>query len=176
MYTYRKATEADLPTIHHMQDVPFRDHVYANVLPDEAEFCQVGAHRMQSGEETFYMLEHDGAPEGFVHYIRPPGGHTDIIVWGRWIKTLMYAAMKVAFDQLGCDRVFAAVRQDNKRVIKIYRDYNIRKIGQEMTMYRPRGIFAGLTTAGFNYYEMTLEEFREKEEELRRQSVEIVFA
>jgi hypothetical protein len=175
MYTYRKATEADLPVIYKMQDVPFRDRVYANYLPGYQEFYEFTARKMGTGEEVLYVLERDGSPDGFVEYIHTQE-RMDIIVWGKWIKTLMYVAMKVAFDQLGCAKVNSAVRTDNERVVRTYREYDIRKIGQEMFMYRQGSILGYLKTANFYYYEMTLEEFRAKEEQLRRQSLDVVIA
>ena len=61
MYLYRPAEKSDFPIIHRLQDVPFRDNVYANYLPRYEQFEKQTLENIAAGTEVYYMFEKDGA-------------------------------------------------------------------------------------------------------------------
>lgn len=172
MYVFRPALLEELPMIHRMQDIPFRHVVYANNLPKLEDFVENETHAIQTGQEQYYLFEVDGRPDGFVQYLKREKDWS-IIVWGKWLNTLIYLGLKTAYDDLGCPNVTSAVRDTNKRVTKAYEKFRIRRTGSEMTLYRPGGIFGYIATANLIYYEMTREEFEERREFLRSQSLDV---
>lgn len=155
-----------------MQNVPFRDVVYANYLPRYSTFEENTRYAIKKGRELFYLFEVDGKPDGFVQYIKNQFDW-NIIVWGKWLNTLIYLGLKTAYDDLGCPNVTSAIRQNNKRVCRAYDKFKIRKTGQEMVCYRQGGILGYIATANLVYYEMTREEFEERREFLRSQSLDV---
>lgn len=172
MNVFRPATIDDLETIYGMQNVPFREVVYAKYLPRFEYFRDDTIYNIQGGYEAYYMFEVDGRPDGFVQYIK---GETswNIIVWGKWLNTLIYLGLKTAYDDLGCPNVTSAIRQDNKRVLKAYQKFQIRRTGSEMVAYRKGSIFGFIAVANLIYYEMTREEFEERREFLASQSLPV---
>lgn len=175
VFVLRPATEADMPAIYKLQDIPFRDSVYANSLPKYEYFEESALQSIKAGYECYFMFELNGVADGFAQYVREGPVAWDIIVWGKWINTLIYASLKTGFDYLGIELVRSAVRVDNKRVIKAYEKFGIRKTGREMLMYRQGGLKGYLVTANMDYFEMTPEEFHAMEEHLRTQSFEVIF-
>lgn len=173
MYVFRPASLEDLRIIHGMQDIPFRHIVYANNLPKLEDFVENETRAIQAGQEQYYMFDVDGRPDGFVQYVKHEMDW-NIIVWGKWLNTLIYLGLKTAYDDLGCPKVTSAIRETNKRVCKAYEKFRIRRTGSEMTLYRPGGIFGYITSANLIYYEMTREEFEERREFLRSQSLDVM--
>lgn len=155
-----------------MQNVPFRDVVYANYLPRYPTFEENTRYAIKKGRELYYLFEVDGRPDGFVQYIKNQFDW-NIIVWGKWLNTLIYLGLKTAYDDLGCPNVTSAIRQNNKRVCKAYDKFKIRKTGQEMVCYRQGSVLGYIATANLIYYEMTREEFEDRREFLRSQSLEV---
>lgn len=172
MYVFRPAKLEELPLIHQMQDIPFRNVVYANNLPKLEYFLENETAAINAGRELYYFFEVDGKPDGFVQYVKNEKDW-NIIVWGKWLNTLIYLGLKTAYDDLGCPNVTSAIKESNKRVRKAYQKFSIRRTGAEMTFFRPGGGKGYITAANLIYYEMTREEFEERRELLRSQSLEV---
>jgi RimJ/RimL family protein N-acetyltransferase len=119
-------------------------------------------------------MQQDDKTVGFAQYVMTEKeGLADVVVWGKWVNTLMYIAIKAGFEHLGLQVVRSAVRVDNKRVMKTYQRLGIRSTGRELTPVRTGGFLSAISMVGFQYFEMTREEFDLKSEELRQQSLEI---
>ena len=156
-----------------MQNIPFRSLVFANYLPDYDVFEKQALQAIQEGKEKLYILERDASMAGYGHfYMRDD--ICDIVVWGRWLKTLMFASLKVAFDILHVPAINSAVRHDNKRVINAYKHFDGRVIKRELAPFQQgEGIWKRITMVGLHIYELTSEEFRAKEEKFRAQSMPV---
>src|SRR5262245_26128679 len=103
-----------------MQNVPYRNQVFANELPKTfEEFEKIVSNAISEDKQRFFILEREGAVAGFSQFFMAERG-CEIIVWGRWLKTLMFASLKVAFDVFSVDGIQACVRTENKRVNSAY--------------------------------------------------------
>ena len=174
MLKFHPASRSDLVAIYHLQNKPFRDRVFANRLPVLERFLQEATTRLEKGEEQYYILEEDKSPIGFTQYLKT-AEEWDVIYWGKWINTLTYASFKVAFEDLGLKKLRGAVRDTNKRMLRIHERLGIRRIGRESLLYM-RELFGGVAVAHFIYFEITAEEFLQKRSMLRKHSLEIVFS
>jgi hypothetical protein len=172
--TFRPATLDEIRAIYDMQNVPFRDEVFANWLPEFEVYEAITRREIQEGIQKLYIMERDNIMTGYAQFGLSRKDDCDIIVWGRWLKTLMYASLKVAFDSLGVHAIHSAVRKDNKRVVSTYEYFSGRVISRELHQFRKReGIFRRIMMVGLLIYELTLEEFREKEEMFRSQAMPV---
>ena len=172
MNTIRKAELSDLSEIYRIQNVPFRDHVFIEPLYSLEEFIQDTKKRMQVNGEYYYVQESEGSIEGFIRLLQK--GHWEVLTWGKWLNTLLYATGIVSFEKIGLPKVIFAVRFDNKRVVHLYKKHNFRNIGQDFVCYRP-SILAPIRTANVTQYEITAEEFWEKAEEMKKNSLPLKF-
>jgi hypothetical protein len=170
--TFRRAQLDDLRSIYDMQNIPFRDEVFANHLPSFEIFEASTRREMEEKKLNFFIMERDQVMAGYAQYGMREDV-CDIIVWGRWLKTLMYASLKVAFDTFGVRAIYSAVRADNKRVINAYEYFSGRVVTREMHAFQQKGLFGRITMIGLLIYELTLEEFREKEEMFRQQAMPV---
>jgi hypothetical protein len=69
--------------------------------------------------------------------------------------------------------IHSAVRKDNKRVVSTYEYFNGRVISRELHPFQKRDFFRRIMMVGLLIYELTSEEFREKEEMFRSQSMPV---
>jgi RimJ/RimL family protein N-acetyltransferase len=170
---FRRATHDDFRVIYDMQNVPYRDQVFANELPKTfEEFEEVVSTVISQDKQRFFILERDGSVAGFSQFFMAERG-CEIIVWGRWLKTLMFASLKVAFDVFGVEGIQACVRTENKRVNNAYAYFSGREVKRELTAIRQSGMWGKIKMVGHITYHLTREEFREKEEMFRQQAMEI---
>jgi RimJ/RimL family protein N-acetyltransferase len=170
---FRRAKPEDFRVIYDMQNVPYRDQVFANVLPKNFEdFEKIVTTAISEDKQRFFIMERDEVVSGFSQFFMAEHG-CEIIVWGRWLKTLMFASLKVAFDVFGVDAIQACVRTENKRVHSAYAYFSGREVKRELTAVRQKGLWGRITMVGHITYQLTREEFREKEEMFRKQSMEI---
>lgn len=170
---FRRATHDDFRVIYDMQNVPYRDQIFANELPKTfEEFERITASVISEDKQRFFILERDGAIAGFSQFFMGERG-CEIIVWGRWLKTLMFASLRVAFDVFGVEGIQACVRTENKRVNNAYAYFSGREVKRELTAVRQGGMWGRIKMVGHITYQLTKEEFREKEEMFRQQSMEI---
>lgn len=172
MNIIRRATEADLPGIHSIQDIEFRSKIFVEPLPPLQEFLEVTSRRMSEGTEQYFVLEIDGALSGFVRLLKKKDW--EALSWGKWLNTLVYACFVVSFDILHLEKVTFAIREDNVRVNHLYKKFQFRNTGQELLTYR-LSLFDFLRTVSVNYYEITKEEFEEKREIIRKTSLDLTF-
>jgi hypothetical protein len=170
---FRRATPDDFHVIYDMQNVPYRDQIFANELPKTfEEFEQIASTVVSNGTQRFFIMERDGVVVGFSQFFMAERG-CEIIVWGRWLKTLMFASLKVAFDVFGLDGIQACVRTENKRVNSTYAYFSGREVKRELFAIRQPGMWGRVKMVGHITYHLSREEFREKEEMFRQQSMEI---
>lgn len=170
---FRRATTDDLRVIYDMQNVPYRDQVFANELPKTfEEFLEIVSTVISQDKQRFFIMERDGAAAGFSQFFMAERG-CEIIVWGRWLKTLMFASLKVAFDVFGVDGIQACVRTENKRVNSTYAYFSGREVTRELFAVRQGGMWGRIKMVGHITYHLSREEFREKEEMFRQQSMDI---
>lgn len=169
---FRRATPDDFRVIYDMQNVPYRDQVFARELPKTfEEFEEIVSAAISNDSQRFFIMERDGVVVGFSQFFMAERG-CEIIVWGRWLKTLMFASLKVAFDVFGLDGIQACVRTENKRVNNTYAYFSGREVTRELTAVWQPGMWGRIKMVGHITYHLTREEFREKEEMFRQQSME----
>jgi hypothetical protein len=170
---FRRATPEDFRVIYDMQNVPYRDQIFANELPKTfEEFEQTVSTVISEDKQRFFIMERDGVVVGFSQFFMVDRG-CEIIVWGRWLKTLMFASLKVAFDVFGLDGIQACVRTENKRVNSTYAYFSGREVKRELFAIRQSGMWGRIKMVGHITYHLSRDEFREKEEMFRQQSMEI---
>lgn len=173
MARLRRGTADDLQLIYRMQDVPYRWKVFAGPLPEYREFRAAAEELLESGDAHLFIFEKSGESAGFTQLVRSEESW-DIIVWGRWLNTLIYAGLAAAFDGVHLPAVVSEVRRDNARIIRAYQLFSIRKIGQATVPCR-LGKFDDFRITDFFYYEMTDEEYRERLPVLRKHSLAMTF-
>src|SRR5512135_2031258 len=128
MRIIRTASVEDLPVIHRMQDIPLWEKIMIRPLPGREEFQAGAAAEMAAGRESFYVMEMDGTPEGFI-WIRRPAETCEI--WGRHLHTLFHACAWIAFENLGMRRLAWNVRESNRRMIRVCERFRVRRTGGE---------------------------------------------
>jgi hypothetical protein len=170
---FRPARLDEIRAVYNMQNIPFREEVFANHLPEFEVYEAITRRELQEGKQKLYIMERDNIMTGYAQFGLLTVDRCDIIVWGRWLKTLMYASLKVAFDTLGVQAIHSAVRKDNKRVVSTYEYFSGRVISKELHPLQKRDFFRRITMVGLLIYELTLEEFREKEEMFRNQAMPV---
>lgn len=170
---FRRATPDDYRVIYDMQNVPYRDQVISRELPKTfEEFEEIVTTVVSNGTQRFYIMERDGVTIGFSQFFMAEHG-CEIITWGRWLKTLMFASLKVAFDVFGVEGIQACVRTENKRVNNTYAYFSGREVKREIMAVREGGMWGRIKMVGHITYILTREEFREKEEMFRQQSMDV---
>ncbi len=169
---FRPARLEEIRVVYDMQNVPYREKVFANDLPPFESFESSMAAAITEGNQKLYVLERDNVIVGYSQFFIAEKG-CEIVVWGRWLKTLMFASLKVAFDVLGVDGIQSYVRRDNKRVMSAYTHFNGRAVRRELTAIRKGGLLGRIAMVGHVIYQMTCEEFREKEHLFREQSMKV---
>jgi hypothetical protein len=170
---FRRATPQDYRVIYDMQNVPYRDQVIAKELPKTfEEFEEILTSVVSEDTQRFFIMERDGSVVGFSQFFMADRG-CEILVWGRWLKTLMFASLKVAFDIFNVEGIQACVRTENKRVNNTYAYFSGREVKRELTAVWQPGLFGRIKMVGHITYHLSREEYREKEEMFRQQSMEI---
>lgn len=171
MYLSRPAKIEDLPSIYQLQNIPFREMAYANTIAKLEDFIEHESEAMKTRSEIYYIFEVQGKPAGFIQYIKNENDWATII-WGKWLNTLIYLAFKIAYDDLGCPKLTFAIKETNKRIRKACEKFSLRRTGAELTFFRGGGK-GYITSANLIYYELTREEFDERRELLRSQSLDV---
>ena len=169
---FRRAKPEDLRLIYDIQNVPYREEVIANDLPKFEDFERITSKAMTEDMQRFFIMERDGAVVGFSQFFMADRG-CEIIVWGRWLKTLMFASLKVAFDVFEVEAIQSNVRTENKRVNSAYSYFAGREVKRELLAFRKGGVLGKIVMVGHITYQMTRDEFHEKEDMFRQQSMEI---
>lgn len=164
MHAVRPASLGDLPAIHRMQDVPLRERIMIRPLPRREDFLAQSAAEMEAGREYFFLMEQDGAPEGFI-WIRRPDETCEI--WGRHLHTLFHACAWIAFEHLGMPRLAWNVRESNRRMVRLCERFQVRRTGGENRFVFSRGLSFVAAGPVFNY-EFLPGEFRERLPLIRR--------
>jgi hypothetical protein len=172
MNVIRRATKGDLPAIHNIQNIEFRSKIFIEPLPAVEDFVESTIQRIAEGNEEYFVQETDGILTGFVRLLKKE--EWEALSWGKWLNTLVYACFVVSFDVLKLEKVRFAIREDNARVIHLYKKFKFRNIGQELVVYRA-SLLAPLQTISVNHYEITREEFEERREIIRKTSLELTF-
>jgi len=172
MNIIRKAEVGDMPQIHKLQDVPFRDQVFLEPLWPIEKFTQDTMARYENGTEHYYVHESEGSITGFIRLLHRT--HWEALTWGKWLNTLLYACGIVSFEKLNLPKVIFAVRDDNRRVFHLYKKHDFRRVGKEFVCYR-KNILAPVQTVNLTHYEITAEEFWEKSEAMRKNSLAVTF-
>jgi len=172
MNIIRRAEKADLNRIYDLQNVPFRDRVFIEPLWAKEKFIQDTAERMEKGSEYYYLQESDGFVAGFIRLLEK--NNWEALTWGKWLNTLLYACGIVSFEKLQLPKVIFAVRDDNKRVLHLYKKHSFRFVGKEFVCFRS-GILAPIQATNLTHYEITPEEFWQRAEEMRKNSLPLTF-
>ena len=172
MNVIRRATEADLPAIHKIQDIEFRNQVFIEPLPKVEEFVKQTTASIEAGVEQYFVLEIDGVMSGFVRLLKKQ--EWEGLSWGKWLNTLLYACYVVTFDFLKLEKLVFAIREDNARVLHLYKKFQFRRVGSELIVYR-RSILDAVRTVSVYHYEITKEEFDKRREAIRKTSLPLEF-
>jgi hypothetical protein len=173
MHIIRRALEADFQRIYELQNVPFRDKVFLEPLHSLDSFLKETKDRCDNGLEQFFVLDSDGTVSGFIRFVKTQNGW-EALTWGRWMNTLAYASAVLAFEKLGFPKLVFSVRLENERVLRLYSKFNGRRTGMELINYREFE-FGPIKTANLQYFELTPEEYRERAESMRKDSLQLVF-
>lgn len=172
MNIIRKAEHSDLAEIYRIQDISFRDQVYIQPLLPLNEFIETTEQRIRDDLEHYYIQESEGSIVGFIHLFKK--SDWEVLTWGKWLNTLLYATGIVSFEKLNLPKVIFGVRDDNKRVVHLYKKHQFRNVGKEFICYRPN-ILAPLKTTNLTHYEITAEEFWQKAEDMLKNSLPLSF-
>jgi hypothetical protein len=162
MWTLREATLPDYQTIYDFQNVPLRQDVLADELPSASQYLIDRQNALEAGTEKYFMLENSGVPAGFIGYTRM-GEFWHVLLWGRWLKTLIHCCGLSAFDYLKWPRLVWAIRETNLSWIKVCEKYPFELAG-ERSVYVTSDKPPYLSIAKLNYYTITAETFFEKRE------------
>jgi hypothetical protein len=167
----RNATEADFRAIYDLQKSPRRDLAFPFPLPEFEYYIQELSSKIESGAEIYYVMEADSKIISFL-WFSVVDGRLWGNCWGRWIKTLFFAAIKIAFEILKYPRIYFAVRKDNQRVCAYFEERGLRKIGETQgIIVRERDMIVAVS----NVYELTYEEFLQIVVPSREQAFDVVF-
>lgn len=156
MYTLRRATVEDLPAIYRLLNTPAREKLLAEPLPPESEFLQLSEIEMKSGREFYYLLEEDGVAIGL---IRIMSAVESCEIWGRSLATLYYHCGRIAFEQLGMNRLQWYVRQNNRRMVRICKMFGAQKTG-ETPFFNFSAKLSFIAVGIVNFYEFRPENYR----------------
>lgn len=162
MWTLREAAVADYQTIYNFQNVPMRQEVLADELPPFEEYSALRKRNLEAGTERYFMLENSQVPAGFIGYTNI-SDFWHVLLWGRWLKTLIHCCGLSAFDYLRWPRLVWTIRQTNLSWIKVCEKYPFRLLGENSflaTSDKPPYI----SVATLNYYDITAESFFENRE------------
>lgn len=175
MPTIRKARDEDFRTFYDLQSGPFRSEVYG--VPPEPfdQYFSNARQQIQAGLEHYFAMVEDEAVTGFIWF-----QHSQdlwfALLWGQWLRTLVYAGCFTAFKHLQFARLHFWIRQKNRRMIRIAEDsgYGFQKMGED-SGYALRDEFPPLIVIRSNCYEIRSEVFFENELYYRAQSKELHF-
>lgn len=173
MYTVRAASVSDLSNIFTFQNTDYRERVLARPLPPHEEYLVETAKKLEEQSEDIFLLEKNGAIEGIVDFTKSDGSWHPTF-WSRWLNTLVYVCCEAAFEIRHWARINWYVRHNNKRMYQICERCGFRKTGE--------GAFCNITS-GFQfvaigkvtYFELTAEEYRQKVNWIREQSLPVSF-
>ena len=98
------------------------------------------------------------------------------LLWGKWLRTLVYAAGVTGFRSLHFARQHFWIRQKNRRMIKIAEDpgYGFEKVGEDGG-FAVRDEYPHLVVVRSNCYEIRSDVYYEREEYYRSHSLELSF-
>jgi hypothetical protein len=146
--------------------------VFIEPLPKVEEFVKQTAANIAAGGEQYFVLEIDGVMSGFVRLLKKQ--EWEGLSWGKWLNTLLYACYVITFDFLKLPKLVFAIRENNARVLHLYKKFQFRRVGSELMVYR-RNIMDAIRTVTIYHYEITKEEFDERREAIRKTSLPLEF-
>jgi hypothetical protein len=156
VYTLRRAGAEDLPVIYQSLNTPLREKFLVEPLPAESLFLQQSEIELKSGREFYYLLEQDGVVSGLIRIMVPV---ESCEIWGRSLATLYYHCGRIAFEQLGMNRLQWYVRQNNRRMIRICEMFGAEKTG-ESPFFNLGDKLSFIAIGILNFYEFTPENYR----------------
>ena len=162
-YIYRSAKMTDLRAIYDIQNVPFRTEVFDTSLPSFEKYSAEREYAIKSGTEHYLLLEKDRILQGFTRFIYSNEVWLTTI-WGKWLKTLCYASCISGFDLLKFERSVFAVRESNKRMVRVCVEFGFHLAEQAPIVL----FFDGpphIQQVMMNYYLITPQEWNDKREE-----------
>ena len=168
MYRIRRASPADLPLIHCMQNLPVREKIMNRPLPPLNEFVTKSMQHIQDGSEKYYLLEQNDDAKGFI-WISLPAETCEI--WGTQLHSLFYACARIAFEDLCMSRLVWSVRQNNRRMIKVCERFGIRVIGSDQICVIENK-FEFIAIGKIHYFEFKADEYPERISLMRKFSVQ----
>lgn len=170
----RKAIDSDFSAFHQLQSGAFRKEVFATPPEDFDEFFRRSKAQIEKGVEHYFSLVENDLVTGFVWF-----QHSQdlwfTLLWGPWLRTLVYAAGITGFRILNFPRQHFWIRQKNRRMIKVADDpgYGFRKVGED-TGYALSDEDAPLVVVRSSLYEILSTIYFEQEDYYRKQSKELV--
>ena len=173
MWSLRTASTSDLSIVYDLQNLPYRQQVLDSELPPREQFLLEHVNSMEQGEEHCFLLEEHGDGRGIVT-ISKTGDFWHATLWGRWLRTLVYAGQVAAFDHLQIQRLVFSVRESNQRMLRICDQYSFKFAGEKSVFVTlPNPPYLG--TAKLRYYSVTPEEFHAKAEQMKANSLPLEF-
>jgi RimJ/RimL family protein N-acetyltransferase len=160
MYLLRPALMEELSLIHQMQNVPHREKVFTEPLPPLEEFIDLSRDRMHAGEEFYYVFEENGKATGFIEYRR---SLETTSIWGRWLKTLIYAGGVLAFNDLKFPKLKWYTRAINKPMLAACSQFKFRRVGENEVCTITEG-FGFIAVGKTILFELDSEEFKANQE------------
>lgn len=172
----RKARQADFQAIYDLQNDPFRNQVFDSPPEPFEQFLPRVLERVESGREHYFVIEEDGIVTSFVWFQHADDGMWFTLLWGKWLRSLVYAAGVTGFHWLDFPAQYFWIRQQNRRMIRAAEDpgYGFRRLGEGSGLV-VRDEYPHLIVAYSNCYEILSGIYREKEDYYRKQSLDLSF-
>ena len=168
MYRLRKAGLQDLPLIYDMQNVPAREKFLMTPLPEIETYIADARVQINAGNEHFYLLEMDSKAEGLIWI---SSALETCEVWGRHYHSLFYACAKLAFEDLGMQRLLWWIRQSNRRALKACQRFRIRRTKSEYVCTIGDKL-EFLAVGEIHYFEFNASEYPERKSLMKKLSIE----
>lgn len=173
MYTVRAASVSDLGKIYELQNTPFREKILVQPLSPYEDFVSESTKKLEEGTQDIFLLEKNDKLEGFVDFEKSAESWHPTF-WSRWLNTLVYVCCEAAFRIRQWPRINWYVRRNNKRMYQICERCGFRKTGEGRVLNIASG-FEFLAVGELTYFELTADEYFQKTEWIREQSLPVEF-
>ena len=171
----RRFRESDLRAIYDLPNGPFRKEVFDSPPVPFEQYSSEVLEGIASGHEHYFVFDEAGAVTHFI-WFQFSQDLWFTLIWGRWLRSLVYAGCVTAFRFLHLPRQHFWIRQKNRRMIKIAEDpgYGFVKMGEDAG-YALRDEYPHLVLVRSNCYEIRSDVYNEKEEYYRAHSLDLEF-
>src|SRR5262245_33798863 len=115
MWTLRPAGENDLGRVYDFLNSSFREQLLAEPLPERELFLEATRKALEEGMEHYSFLEQDEKLEGVIRIFVE---QESCEIWGRQLRTLFYHCGRIAFEELGMQKLHWNSRKNNRAMMR----------------------------------------------------------